>query len=90
MNPIVLGEIVSGNTELYDYGRKAEFYRSIPTLREYLLVAQDRPHVERYQRQDAGWLFTEYSSLDDVVTLDSIGCMLPLAVIYKRVRFEEA
>ena len=88
LNPTLLIEVLSESTEAYDRGKKAEFYRTIPSLREYLLIAQDRPHVERYRRQDHDWLFTEYSALDEEVALESIGCTLSLAAIYKRVRFE--
>ncbi len=88
-NPTVLIEILSESTEAYDRGQKTEFYRTIPSLREYLLIAQHRPHVERYRRQDADWLLTEYSTLAAEVMLDSIGCTLSLATIYKGVRFNE-
>jgi len=87
-NPTVLIEVLSDSTAAYDHGKKAESYRTISSLREYLLIAQDRPHVERYQRRGKQWLLTEYSSIDDEVALDSISCSLSLAAIYKRVRFD--
>jgi len=90
LNPTVLIEVLSESTEAYDRIEKAEFYRTIPSLREYIFIAQDRPHIERYLRQAHGWLFTEYSSPDEEVVLDSIGCILTLAEVYKRVRFETA
>jgi len=88
VNPTVLIEVLSDSTAAYDHGKKAEFYRTIPSLQEYLLVAQDRPHVERYRRQDSDWLFSEYSALEDEVILESIGCSLSLTTIYKRVQFD--
>lgn len=88
LNPTVLIEVLSDSTEAYDRGKKSEFYRTIPSLQEYLLIAQDHPHVERYQRQGRQWLLTEYSAIDDEVRLESIGCTLSLDAIYKRVRFE--
>lgn len=90
VNPTVLIEVLSESTEAYDRGKKAEFYRTIPTLQEYLLIAQDRPHVERYKRQGQDWLLTEYSALEAEVRLESIGCTLSLAAIYKRVRLDMA
>ena len=45
LNPTLLVEILSPSTESYDRGRKFEHYRLIPTFRECLLVAQDRPLV---------------------------------------------
>jgi len=90
LNPAVLIEVLSDSTEAYDRSKKAEFYRTIPSLQEYLWIAQDRPHVERYQRQGRQWLLTEYSVLEDEVRLESIGCILSLTAIYKRVQFENA
>ncbi|MHB0937449.1 MAG: Uma2 family endonuclease [Armatimonadota bacterium] len=88
VNPTVLIEVLSDSTEAYDRGKKAEFYRTIPSLQEYVLIAQDRSHVERYQRQGRQWLLTEYSALEEEVRFESIGCTLSLATIYKRVQFE--
>jgi Uma2 family endonuclease len=88
INPTVIIEVLSDSTGAYDRGKKSEHYRTIPSLREYLLIAQDRPHVEHFRRHCHEWLFTEYSELDDVVVLEAIGCSLPLANIYQRVHFE--
>ena len=87
LNPTVLIEVLSDSTEAYDRGTKTEFYRTIPSLQEYLFISQDKPHVERYQRQNQGWLFTEYSALEEEAPLDSIGCSLSLAAIYERISF---
>lgn len=87
-NPTVLIEILSESTEAYDRGKKSEFYRRIPSLREYLLIAQDKTHVERYRRQDHDWLLTEFWALDELVALDSIECSLSLEAIYHRVHFD--
>ena len=88
VNPTVLIEVLSESTEAYDRGMKTEFYRTIPTLQEYLLIAQDRPHVDHYRRQGSAWLFTEYSAMEEDVVLTSIGCTLSLAAMYEQVRFE--
>lgn len=86
LNPVVLFEVLSESTEAYDRGRKFEHYRTLPSLAEYLLVAQDKPHVEQFVRQpDARWLLGEFNHPDDVVTLPSLGCTLPLAEIYAKV-----
>jgi Uma2 family endonuclease len=87
LNPTLLIEILSDSTEAYDRGKKTEFYRTIPSLQEYLFISQDKPHVERFRRHQHGWLLTEYSALDELAPLDSIGCTLSLAAIYKLVRF---
>ena len=61
----------------------------MPSLREYLLIAQDRVLVERFVRQDDGrWIFSEVTDLAAVLRLDSIGCELALADIYRGVELE--
>src|SRR6266536_964720 len=47
-NPTMIAEVLSDSTEKYDRGAKFERYRTVPTLSEYLLVSQDRIHVELY------------------------------------------
>lgn len=49
-NPIVIVEVLSKNTEAYDRGEKREHYQQIASLREYMLVAQDRREIEVYAR----------------------------------------
>ncbi len=90
LNPRVIVEVLSESTKNYDRGEKFEQYRSIPSFTEYLLVAQDRHHVEHYVRQkDGRWLLAETDSLADSVVLESIDCRLTLAEIYAKVRFPE-
>jgi Uma2 family endonuclease len=86
LNPVVLIEILSDSTAAYDRGAKAEHYRTIPSLSDYLLIDQNRVHVEHYRRQPANqWLLTEHHSLDASVVLDSVACTLPLAELYDKV-----
>ncbi|MFB6098835.1 MAG: Uma2 family endonuclease [Salinibacter sp.] len=88
-NPTLIVEVLSPTTEDYDHGKKFSHYRQIDALQEYLLVAQDAPHVEHYVRQDdASWRFTETDGLDAAITLPSVEAELPLAEIYLDV-FEE-
>ncbi|MBV9774968.1 MAG: Uma2 family endonuclease, partial [Gemmatimonadetes bacterium] len=79
-------EVLSPSTEGDDRGRKWEQYRRLASLRDYLLVAQDEPRIERYTRQAEGlWLFSETSGLDEELRLESIGCTLALRDVYERV-----
>jgi Uma2 family endonuclease len=60
-NPTVVCEVLSPSTEAYDRGRKFEKYRGLPTLKEYVLVAQDRPLVEVFRREtDDTWTLRTY------------------------------
>ena len=57
--------------------------RRIPSLQEYLLVAQAEPRVERYRRQgDRQWVLTEALALDATIELPSIGAILALGDVY--------
>lgn len=88
LNPTLLIEVLSPSTEQYDRGRKFESYRALASLREYVLIAQDRPHIERYVRQSHGeWLLSEANGLDASLELPSIGCTLALADVYAKVDF---
>lgn len=90
LNPTLLIEVLSPSTEQYDRGKKFESYRSLSSLQEYLLIAQDRPHIERYLRQEEGsWIFSEMNGLDASVAFNSIGCTLLLAEIYEKVKFDD-
>jgi Uma2 family endonuclease len=84
-NPTLIVEVLSETTEAYDRGLKFARYRQRPSLQEYVLIAQDRVSVERYMRQGDFWVFTEATSLDDVIELPSIGCTLALRDVYDKV-----
>ena len=83
LNPSVIIEVLSPSTEAYDRGEKFAHYRRFESLREYLLISQDRYRVERFVRNNDQWTLTEFSGPDARVTLESIGCELPLAEIYE-------
>ena len=89
LNPIVIVEVLSPSTETYDRVDKFAYYQQLKSLREYVLVSQDEVHVEHYSRQEMLWKLTEYRSLENVLTLTSIECELPLQDIYRRIEFRE-
>lgn len=89
LNPIVIIEVLSKTTEGYDRGDKFEHYRSIESLSEVVLIAQDKHHVEHYRRQkDSQWLLSETNSLQDKIMLRSINCELSLSNIYRKVSID--
>lgn len=86
LNPTVIVEVLSPSTEAYDRGAKFMHYRQLPSLREYLLVAQDRPAVDHFVRQaDGNWLLVPCHGHAATVELASLACSLPLAEIYDQV-----
>jgi Uma2 family endonuclease len=86
LNPTVIVEVLSPSTQQRDKTWKFEHYEALPSLQDYLVVAQDRVHVRHYHRQQAlQWLLTTRITLDDVVDLPSVGCTLHLSGVYEKV-----
>jgi Uma2 family endonuclease len=86
LNPTLIVEVLSPSTEAFDRGKKFTHYQSMPSLQEYLLVAQDEARVEHLRRQaDGKWLLESYIHLTDSLLLPSIDCTLALADVYDKV-----
>ncbi len=89
INPTVIIEVLSDSTEKYDRGKKSNQYRRIASLKELVLISQDRPNIERYTRQPNGdWLFHEQRDLEASFELKSIGITLAIAELYRGVTLE--
>ncbi|MDQ2805529.1 MAG: Uma2 family endonuclease [Chloroflexota bacterium] len=87
LNPTVIVEVLSPSTEKYDRGLKFAHYWRLPSLTDYVLVAQDQLRVEHFQRQGNGWFVTAFTSLDETLRLAALDTDLPLAAIYRNVEF---
>jgi Uma2 family endonuclease len=86
LNPILIVEVLSEATRDYDRGEKFQHYRALPSLREYLTVAQNVPHIEYRTRQSEDhWLLGDFSDLSQSVQLTSVDCVLSLAEVYHKV-----
>ncbi|WP_084176631.1 Uma2 family endonuclease [[Limnothrix rosea] IAM M-220] len=84
MNACLVAEVLSPSTRNYDHGEKFDYYRSIPEFQEYLLIEQEYVCVKHYVKIGAKkWSLTEYTELDDVIKLESVGCEIALADIYE-------
>src|SRR3954469_3165744 len=65
VNPVVVIEVMSPSTAALDEGPKFVAYQAVPTLREYLLVSQEEPHVTHYTRLEGGsWKRRDVTDLD--------------------------
>ena len=90
LNPRAVVEVLSDSTEKYDRGAKFGHYRQIPSLQEYVLIAQDQPLVERYARQaDNSWLLTVFEGLSSTFAFASVPAQVQLSEIYSGVDFSE-
>lgn len=91
LNPTLLIEVLSDTTEAKDRGEKLLCYQTLKSMTTYVLVSQNSPRAETYQRQgDGSWRYEVTQGIEAVLTLDTIGCSLRLADIFARVTFPEA
>jgi len=82
-NPVLIIEVLSPGTESFDRGKKFEYYRTVPALKEYVLVSQDKPRIEIYFRNDRNiWQCTVISGLDKTVVFKSLEYEVKLEEIY--------
>src|SRR5262245_49807792 len=92
INPKVIIEVASPSTEAFDYSEKFQRYRiHNPSLTDYLIVAQNRPSVEHFARQENGQWVIAASAVEssESVHIASINCTLQRAEIYDRLEFPE-
>lgn len=88
LNPVLIIEVLSESTEAYDRGAKFLHYRNLPSLQDYLLVAQSEYRIEHYVRQAGNrWLLTEYRNIEEALTLTSVDCELRLRDLYERLNY---
>ena len=88
LNPSVVFEIVSPSTKDFDLGSKGILYRSIPSLKEYILIEQSRAWVQRWTRQPGRWHGDELSGLDTILPVTALNCEIPLSELYVGVELE--
>lgn len=88
-NPSLIIEVLSKSTKNYDQGDKFDYYCSLATFQEYILVDQYQYHVKHYTKQtDQQWLITTYHSQNDSFSLISFNCEVKLREIYDEINLD--
>lgn len=82
-DPVLIVEVLSPTTSRHDIGPKWANYQTLPSLRAYLLVAQDRIRVEAYIRQADHWLYQVMIRPDDVLSIPALDLTLAVAEVYR-------
>lgn len=82
LNPCTIIEVLSETTADYDRGTKFAMYRLIPSLTEYLLIAQDEPAVEVYRKREDEWPLRAPVTDGEI---EIAGCTIRIADIYQNV-----
>jgi Uma2 family endonuclease len=85
-DPVVIVEVLSPSTENYDREGKFAAYRTLPTLREYVLIGQTSVYAEKFERTgEKQWSFREYSTEDRQISVDSVQITLDFSDIYHKI-----
>jgi Uma2 family endonuclease len=86
-NPVLVVEVLSLSTRSIDLDEKLQNYLSIPSLQYFLLLEQALPRAILMRRSMKGFIREVYDGLDGKISLDAIGCTLPLGEIYAQIDF---
>ncbi len=86
INPILVVEVLSKSTQKYDRAGKFDKYKTLESIKEYVLIRQDQPYVETWYREKPGlWKETITTDLSASAPLLSVGIDVSLQRIYKNV-----
>jgi Uma2 family endonuclease len=81
VNPMIVVEVLSSTTEQYDRGLKWNGYQALPSLTDYVLVSQDRAHIEHFGRTpDGRWVYTSANAGERIVLTE--GTVLDIDAIF--------
>ena len=85
MTPSVIIEVLSGSTADFDRGEKWRCYKTIETLKQYVLISQDQILVETFENQEGKWVYNDFKGAEAIVTIG--GLEIPLSILYQNVDF---
>jgi Uma2 family endonuclease len=83
--PSVIIEVLSNSTEEYDRGDKWTAYKTISSLKQYVLISQDKHLVETFDYQDGEWIYNSFDGENAIATIS--GLDIPLSKLYQNVDF---
>lgn len=86
-SPSVIVEVLSDSTAGIDRREKLLAYRTLASLREYVLIAQDQRQIDIYRRAPDGTWQMESLGEGDLLQLDSVGVVMSMAEVYEDVVF---
>ena len=88
LNPTVIFEILSPSTESVDRILKLDSYRNIESVKDYMIISQDRACIEHHSREFGDrWFVNIIIGLEAILQIETLGCELPLSAIYAKTIF---
>ena len=89
-NPRVIIEILSPSTEKRDRNEKFAMFRSVASLKHYILIASEYKSIEHFERDGERWIYNVAHKDDDCITLSDLNCHLCVRDVYKRLDLPSA
>ncbi len=86
--PCLIVEVLSKSTAEKDYREKLLAYQAIPSLQNYLIIAQDRCHIDLFYREEQGWWFKTFTASEDSIRFSCPACELSVKEIYAGIDFK--
>jgi Uma2 family endonuclease len=88
--PEIVVEVLARSTQGFDRGPKLDTYQQIPSLKQYVLIAQDQVRISVYEREEGSWRYRTLQDLDARLEFAAAGATLTLAEIYDGTTVAEA
>ena len=85
--PVIIVEVLSKSTRRFDQTDKRLRCQRIPTLKEYVLIEQDKGEIQVFSKKDQWQSFYYY--LGDDITFSSLGVTVRVEDIYYQVNNED-
>ena len=89
-DPVLIVEILSPGTALYDRQTKVADYRRIPSVQEILLIDSTSVFAEILRRAGEQWITELVQGRDATLSLASIGLSVPMAELYEGIGIPDA
>lgn len=83
--PCLIIEVLSPSTETTDRREKLHAYQSIPSVKEYILVSQEKPELELYRREKDHWQYFLLNEPSDLLRLECLNTDIPMPVVFEDV-----
>ena len=90
LNPTVIVEIVSNQTNSSDKTTRLESYLAMDSIKEVVLLKEEEMRVEHYARQNAKqWIYRIYNERDDVISFESVNTKVSVSEVYAQVKTKQ-
>jgi Uma2 family endonuclease len=86
--PVILVEVLSKSTAVYDLHTKLDYYLKLPSLLYYLVISQTEYQVKVYERGKDAWTYRVVEEKENELHLNQISIRLSLQEIYEDITLE--